>query len=40
MKELILPYRLFKPLAYDAAIEMDSVENLATRFLASTGKGI
>jgi hypothetical protein len=33
--ELILPYRLFKPLADEVTIEMDSVEALATRFLAS-----
>lgn len=33
--ELILPYRLFKPLADEAAIEMDSVETLAGRFLVS-----
>lgn len=33
--ELLLPYRLFKPLADEAAIEMDSVEDLAGRFLAS-----
>ncbi len=33
--ELILPYRLFKPLADEAAIDMDSVEDLAGRFLAS-----
>ena len=33
--ELILPYKLFKPLACEAAIEMDSIEHLAERFLAS-----
>jgi len=33
--ELLLPYRLFKPLADDAAIEMESVEKLAAQFLAS-----
>lgn len=33
--ELLLPYRIFKPLADNAAIEMDSVEELAGRFLAS-----
>lgn len=33
--ELILPYRLFKPLVDEAAIDMDSVEELAGRFLAS-----
>jgi hypothetical protein len=33
--ELILPYRLFKPLADEAAIDMDGVEDLAGRFLAS-----
>jgi len=33
--ELLLPYRLFKPLADETAIEMDSVEELASRFLAS-----
>jgi len=33
--ELLLPYRLFKPLAEDAAIEMEKVEELAGKFLAS-----
>jgi IrrE N-terminal-like domain len=33
--ELLLPYRLFKPLADEAAIEIDSIDNLAGRFLAS-----
>jgi hypothetical protein len=33
--ELVLPYRLFKPLADEAAIEMESIEELAGRFLAS-----
>ncbi len=33
--ELLLPYRLFKPLADEAAIEMSSIEGLADRFLAS-----
>jgi hypothetical protein len=34
-RKLILPYRLFKPLADEAAVDMDSVEDLAGRFLAS-----
>jgi hypothetical protein len=33
--ELILPYRLFKPLADEATIEMDAIEDLAGQFLAS-----
>ncbi len=33
--ELLLPYRVFKPLADEAAIEMDRVEELAGKFLAS-----
>lgn len=33
--ELILPFRLFKPLADEGAIDMESVEDLAGRFLAS-----
>jgi len=33
--ELILPYRLFKPLADEGAVEMDAIETLAGRFLAS-----
>lgn len=33
--ELVLPYRLFKPLEDEAAIEMDIIEELAGRFLTS-----
>jgi IrrE N-terminal-like domain len=33
--ELILPYRVFKPLVDEAKIDMDRVEDLADRFLAS-----
>lgn len=33
--ELLLPYRLFKPVADEAAIEMHCIEELAGRFLAS-----
>lgn len=33
--ELLLPYRVFKPLVDDAALEMDEIEELAGKFLAS-----